>query len=94
MRAVSTSGKSLAQWRDELVLLPQALVNIEVADKSKIESPEAQAFIEKEMEHLGEGRLLIRASGTEPLVRVMVEASDAQIVAERIADELKELLHD
>lgn len=93
LQAVASSNKTLAQWCDEVQLLPQALVNIPLADKSRLQSPEVQAFIDKHMtEFAGKGRLLIRPSGTEPLARVMVETEDAQQVAERLAKELKELI--
>ncbi|HEY5442614.1 MAG TPA: phosphoglucosamine mutase [Candidatus Saccharimonadales bacterium] len=93
MRVASPIGKSLAQWRDEVELLPQALVNIPVKDKARLEADDVQAFIKQQTEQLGErGRLLIRPSGTEPIARVMVEAPNAQAAAEAIAKELKELL--
>jgi phosphoglucosamine mutase len=84
---------TLAGWRDEVIMLPQALVNIAVSDKALLNSPAVQAFITSETASLGSnGRLLIRPSGTEPLVRVMVEANDAQAIAEHIAVQLQELL--
>ncbi|HEY5152458.1 MAG TPA: phosphoglucosamine mutase [Candidatus Saccharimonadales bacterium] len=93
LKHVRASGRSLAAWRDELDLLPQALVNINLDDKSLLESPAARAFIAGQTDKLaGKGRLLIRPSGTGPLVRVMVEAPDAPQVAERVANELKDLL--
>jgi phosphoglucosamine mutase len=74
-------------------MLPQALVNISVSDKKRLESPEVLALVAAETALLGKaGRLLIRPSGTEPLARVMVEAPDAQAIAERIATALKELV--
>jgi phosphoglucosamine mutase len=95
LKAVQQSGKSLAQWYDELVLLPQALVNISVTGKSLLDAPAAQSFVaEKSNQLKGTGRLLIRPSGTEPLARVMVEAPDAQAQAERIAAELQALLNE
>jgi phosphoglucosamine mutase len=94
LRAVSTSGKSLAQWCDEVELLPQALVNIDLDDKLKLDRTEVKQYIEAKDAELAAmpGRLLIRPSGTEPLARVMVEAPGAQAVAEAIASELKELI--
>ncbi len=93
LKAVKQSGKSLALWYDELVLLPQALVNISVQDKSRLSSAVVQSFTAQKSAQLsGSGRLLIRPSGTEPLARVMVEAPDAQILAEQIAAELQVLL--
>jgi len=93
VRAVVESGKSLAQWRDELALLPQALVNFPLTDKALLEKPEIQAFLAQQTRQMaGTGRLLVRPSGTEPLARVMVEAPDADGVVKRIAAELQELL--
>lgn len=93
VRAVGTSGKSLAEWCDEVPLVPQALVNIPLADKTLLERPAVQAFLAEQAAALGDtGRLLIRPSGTEPLVRVMVEAPNAQAKAGQIATQLQELL--
>ncbi|HZL08099.1 MAG TPA: phosphoglucosamine mutase [Candidatus Dormibacteraeota bacterium] len=91
--AVANSGKSLAEWRDEIKMVPQALVNIPLEDNSQLERPEVKAFLQEQTEALGAaGRLLIRPSGTEPLARVMVEAPDAQKTAQQIAERLQELL--
>jgi phosphoglucosamine mutase len=93
LQAIDASHKNLAQWCDEVELLPQALVNIPLPDKAILQSPAVQTFIDTQTAAFaGKGRLLIRPSGTEPLARVMVEAEDAQAVAERIAAELKELI--
>jgi phosphoglucosamine mutase len=93
LRVLSISGKSLAQWRDEVTLLPQALVNIKLDDKTLLDRPEVQAFISNQTETFSDkGRLLVRPSGTEPLVRVMVEAPDADQAAQQIADRLQDLL--
>jgi phosphoglucosamine mutase len=70
--------------------LPQTLANVKVADRDAIE--DAQAFwdeVESESADLeGRGRILVRPSGTEPLVRVMVEAptqDEADLVAGRLS---------
>jgi phosphoglucosamine mutase len=70
---------------------PQSLVNVRVTDKYRVEEnidvQEVMTRVEVEMN--GEGRILVRPSGTEPLVRVMVEAStdeEAQRFAQTIAD--------
>jgi len=70
--------------------LPQVLINVRGVDKSRVEDDEAvQAEVRAAQAELdGVGRVLLRKSGTEPLVRVMVEAGDAshaQAVAERLA---------
>ncbi len=93
LKAVQASGKILADWRDELVLLPQALVNVALKDPTVLQQAPIQDFIKAQTADLGsEGRLLIRPSGTEPLVRVMVESIDAEDRAQNIANKLKELL--
>jgi phosphoglucosamine mutase len=93
LKAVSQSGKSLAEWCDEVELVPQALVNIPLADKSLLERPAVKDLVKIQTDRLGDsGRLLIRPSGTEPLARVMVEAPYAEKVATQIADQLQTLL--
>jgi phosphoglucosamine mutase len=93
VKALSTSRKDLAQWRDKVIFLPQALVNIKLADKTLLDRPDVRDFIEEQSRPLaGTGRLLIRPSGTEPLARVMVEAPDAPETARQIAAELEKLL--
>jgi phosphoglucosamine mutase len=91
--ATITSGKSLSAWYDELVLLPQALVNIPFADKKLLARPDIQAFVAAQAAELGDaGRLNIRPSGTEPKLRIMVEAPDAAQRARAIAAELTNLI--
>ena len=92
-RVVAT-GRSLGELAAVMTRMPQVLVNVQVADKGRaMDSPElasAQAEVEAE---LGEsGRVLVRASGTEPVVRVMVEAETperAQEAADRVAATLR-----
>ena len=74
---IKTSGKSLEELAGEVSIYPQKLVNIKVIDKkSAMEDLEILAECEKvEKELEGNGRILLRASGTENLIRVMVEAS-------------------
>ena len=87
------SGKSLAELLQDVTLFPQTLVNVRLVPgqdwKSNTRMTEATKAVEAE---LGDtGRVLIRASGTEPLVRVMVEARNAEQArncAQRIADTL------
>ncbi|BDP99855.1 phosphoglucosamine mutase [Aquiluna sp. KACHI24] len=87
---VAATGKSLRELVAVMPNFPQVLVNVPGVDKSKVDSdPELQALVLQASEELGDrGRVLLRASGTENLVRVMVEASDqgtAQSWADRIA---------
>lgn len=93
-KQVQASGKTLAQWYDELPLLPQALVNVPLEDKKLLEDPKVSAFIEAQAARLGNnGRLNIRPSGTEPKLRIMVEATDASELAEDIADQLTGIIN-
>jgi phosphoglucosamine mutase len=92
-QALNVSGRTLANWCDEVELLPQALVNISLQNAALLDEPAVKTFIAAQTEQLGTtGRLLIRPSGTEPLARVMVEAPDAQATAERIAAQLQAIL--
>jgi phosphoglucosamine mutase len=77
------AGKDLAD-RDAMERLPQVLLNVRVADREALErSREVWDAVERETQALeGTGRVLVRASGTEPLVRVMVEAPDRAQCAE------------
>lgn len=70
------TGKKLSELADEVTIYPQKLVNIRVSNKNgAMEVPAIKAIIEEaEAEMNGEGRILVRPSGTEPLLRVMAEA--------------------
>lgn len=88
---VRRSGNSLAELASVVRRLPQVLVNVAGVDRARAGSdPEVAAAVRAaEVELDGTGRVLLRASGTEPLVRVMVEAPDqasAQHHADAIAD--------
>jgi phosphoglucosamine mutase len=77
--------------------LPQVLINVRGVDKTRAgNSRELAAAVEAAQAELGEtGRVLIRPSGTEPMVRVMVEATgadQAKAVAERLAEAVKNVL--
>src|SRR5207248_8304985 len=76
-------GQRDLSHRDAMEKLPQQLVNIRAADRSALtatmDDPEIKGAIEQEHSALaGRGRVLVRASGTEPLIRVMVEAPTEQ----------------
>ncbi|NJP47625.1 phosphoglucosamine mutase [Actinacidiphila epipremni] len=95
-RVVAT-GRSLAELAGVMRRLPQVLVNVPDVDKSRVHtSAELSAAVaEAELELGDTGRVLLRPSGTEPLVRVMVEAADidhARTVAGRLADAVKSAL--
>ncbi len=92
LTATITSGKTLAAWYDELELVPQALLSIPFANKDLLEHPDIQTFIDSQTAELdGNGRLNVRASGTEPKIRIMVEAPDADERAHMIAKQLNTL---
>jgi phosphoglucosamine mutase len=95
LQAQQRCGKSLTELLDGVTLFPQTLINVRLAPgqdwKTNTRLAEAQTQITRE---LGQsGRVLIRPSGTEPLLRVMVEASDAAVAqqcAERLAAVVRE----
>ncbi|MBG0563312.1 phosphoglucosamine mutase [Actinoplanes aureus] len=94
MAQVAASGKSLADLAAVVHKLPQVLINVRVGDRDAgAAAPTVQAAVALAENELGEtGRVLLRPSGTEPLVRVMVEAAteeQARGVAERIAAEVR-----
>jgi len=90
LHAVIQSGKTLSQLRAELTLYPQVLINVKTARKIDLAThAEIQASVQAAEHELADsGRVLLRASGTEPKIRVMVEGENQQLVqalAERIA---------
>jgi phosphoglucosamine mutase len=93
MQVMATSKKSLNELAQVMIRFPQVLVNVNNVDKSKLNTSAAIARAIGDFENgLGDsGRILVRSSGTEPLVRVMVEAESLE-VATQIANELAELV--
>ncbi len=97
LQRMATTGKSVRELASVMTRLPQALINVKGVDKTRAsidhEVRAAVAAVEKE---LGEtGRVLLRPSGTEPVVRVMVEAESdetANAAAERLATVVRERL--
>ncbi|TXS34628.1 phosphoglucosamine mutase, partial [Streptomyces sp. t39] len=94
---IAATGRSLADLAGVMERLPQVLVNVRDVDKSRVTTSAelSQAVAEAERELGATGRVLLRPSGTEPLVRVMVEAADleqAKSVAGRLADVVKSAL--
>jgi len=90
LSALRKSGRSLKEAGSELVLYPQVLKNVRLADRSAWQSskPLAASIEAAEQRLAGRGRVLLRPSGTEPVLRVMVEGEDATLVkslAEEIA---------
>jgi len=94
LQACVRAGKSMAELLDGVQLFPQTLINVRLTAGSDWQSnTRMQAAVREAEIALGKaGRVLIRASGTEPLVRVMVEAREAaqaQALAQSIADTLR-----
>jgi phosphoglucosamine mutase len=91
VRVMAETGRELADLADELVTYPQTLVNVRVRTKTPVDDvPEIRAAIARVSSALdGRGRVLVRYSGTEPLLRVMIEGEDqssVQMWAEEIAE--------
>jgi phosphoglucosamine mutase len=92
LHALKQSGKTLTQMNAELKLYPQVLINITTKTKLDLETPQIQNAVKKaETELNGAGRVLLRASGTEPKIRVMVEGQDAKLV-QKLAKEISEVV--
>lgn len=80
---LKASGSDLADWVERLKLFPQRIENARVADKRAVMGHRRlKALIAEAERRLGEGRVNVRPSGTEPVVRVMVEGPEAALVAE------------
>ena len=88
--ALKQSGQTLAQMGQALPLYPQVLINVTTQQKLDLQQAEIQTAVKQAEAKLKEaGRVLLRASGTEPKIRVMVEGQDASLVqqlAQDIAD--------
>jgi len=80
LKVMVETGEPLSRLADQMVRLPQVLVNVRVKDKSGLETNAAvkEAIARVEQKLKGRGRLLVRTSGTEPLVRVMAEGPDEE----------------
>ena len=98
MRVMKDTGKPLSQLTKVITILPQVLVNMEATVDMKAglaESLEITAAVRAcEEELAGKGRVLIRPSGTEPLIRVMVEGPDQEqitAIANRIVGAIREI---
>jgi phosphoglucosamine mutase len=94
LQEIVRTGKTLQELSSAMVRFPQVLINVKDVAKEKLGSSEVIAAAVKSAEDLlgDSGRVLLRASGTEALIRVMVEASSdslAQEVARQLADTVK-----
>ena len=99
LQVIVDTGKSLSELTQIMEVLPQALVGAKVPNHKKekfMDYPEiAEAIRKLEEKFAGEGRVLIRPSGTEPLVRVMIEGKDSTVIrqdAERLANLIQDIM--
>ena len=100
LEVMHETGKPLSELASVMEILPQSLVNAKVPNNKKehfMYYPEiASAIAEMEAKFDGEGRVLIRPSGTEPLVRVMIEGKDQTVIdeeAKRLAELITKIMH-
>ncbi|MEL6446787.1 MAG: phosphoglucosamine mutase [Pseudomonadota bacterium] len=94
LQIICETGKPLRELAADMPLYPQVLLNVRVAERIDVDSIEAVRTAREALEsELGErGRIVLRASGTEPVIRVMVEGIDAEQIqdaAERLAEVVK-----
>ncbi len=91
MEVMLSKKKTLGELAADLTIYPQVLVNVRVKDKLEArQDPEVQAAVDAVAKELGEsGRILVRESGTEPVIRVMVEAPDKETCQKHVDDVIK-----
>jgi phosphoglucosamine mutase len=97
LRTVALTGRTLADLASDLTTYPQVLLNVRVREKVELTSVPAvaEAIARVETRVAGQGRLLVRYSGTEPLLRVMLEGRQQDEIrgwAQEIVDVVKEHL--
>jgi phosphoglucosamine mutase len=93
LSAMVRGGRSLAELKSGMELYPQRMVNVRMNRRFDVKSSAAvqMAVQEAERELNGQGRVVLRASGTEPVIRVMVEAADGVLV-ERLSEQLADVV--
>ena len=93
LAALQASGRSLHELKQGMAKFPQKMINVKVADRDKLGgNPTIDgAVAEAEAQLAGKGRVLLRPSGTEPVIRVMVEGQDAVLVGQ-MAQQLSEVV--
>lgn len=92
VKALVDHSQTLHEFKQGMNKFPQIMKNVKVTDKSIVEQTDILAAVDKaEKEFNGRGRVLLRPSGTEPVVRVMAEGEDEVLVA-KIVDELVEIV--
>ena len=95
METMVENKKTLAQLTEQVEIYPQLLINVRVSDKALAQNdPDVQKAVKEVEEALGdEGRILVRESGTEPVIRVMVEAQSDEVCHEyvlKVVNKIKE----
>ncbi|MBQ3665583.1 MAG: phosphoglucosamine mutase [Lachnospiraceae bacterium] len=95
MEAMLESKSTLSELYRELKIYPQLLVNVRVSDKEQVINNEKLIAVAKKVEEelAGDGRLLLRPSGTEPLIRVMVEAGSDEL-CKKYVDEVVDVINE
>ena len=95
LKAINKSAKSLEQWMDEIPMFPQTLLSVRVPSKlkSSIQNhPDVENAVKKAETLLsGNGRVNLRPSGTEPVIRVMVEGQDQELI-EKLANDIANIV--
>lgn len=97
LQALADSGVSLHEWQKRMIKMPQTMINVRRARQVDVNNDAAirAAVAAAEDAMKGRGRVLLRPSGTEPVVRVMVEGEDAELVqtqARLLADVVQEVI--
>jgi phosphoglucosamine mutase len=95
MLALHSSGKSLSELKTGMTKFPQTMINVKLHKKADVSNNAAVNHIVKDAERQleGRGRVLLRPSGTEPVIRVMVEGENSELVnnlVNQIADVVKQ----
>jgi len=96
LRVIKEQGKTIGDLAKQFPLFPQTMINVRVKDAKRIMGNEELQQLAKEVdtELADNGRVLLRASGTEPLIRVMVEADDTNLatkMAEKLAEKVRNI---
>jgi phosphoglucosamine mutase len=97
LKAIVESGRSLAELKSGMSKFPHRLINVRLAERVDVMSKASvqSAIADAEQQLAGQGRVLLRASGTEPVIRVMVEGQNAPLVqalAESLAETVRNCL--
>jgi len=92
LTVMNDEGKPLSELRKGIVHFPQILTNVRVKDKNIVDKEEFKDFVASESKLLGgKGRIFVRPSGTEPLIRIMVEGEDENEI-KNISSKIKQFL--